>query len=100
MARKIQFDVTEDAAQGPALPQAPAPEPASRAPSLSGMARSLHAAAAAAIRDIETRLIDESAFKDRLDADDAEITELADSIRAQGQLIPILVSPVAGGRYR
>ena len=92
MARKIQFDVT-------ATPPA-TPEPASRAPAMSGMARSLHAAAAAAVRDIDPRLIDDSRFADRLDPDDAEIDDLADSIRSQGQLIPILVSPIAGGRFR
>jgi ParB family transcriptional regulator, chromosome partitioning protein len=100
MARKIQFDVSDDRAAAPQSAAPPQAEHPSRAPSLSGMARSLHAAAAAAIREIETRLIDESQFKDRLDPDDAEIAELADSIATQGQLIPILVSPIAGGRYR
>jgi ParB family chromosome partitioning protein len=90
MARKIQFDVSET----------PAPPEASKAPSLSGMARSLQAAAAASIRDIDPRLIDESQFQDRIDPDDDEIVELADAIRAQGQLIPILVSPLPGGRFR
>lgn len=100
MARKIQFDVSdEDATE--ARPNAPAQaEPASRAPSLSGMARSLQAAAAAAIREIDTRLIDDSQFKDRIRDDDDEVIELAESIRAQGQLIPILVSPIPDGRFR
>ena len=100
MARKIQFDVTDEdkaAAHPPAVMYA---EPASRAPSLSGMAKSLQAAAAAAIREIETRLIDDSQFKDRIHVDDDEVVELADSIRSQGQLIPILVSPIQGGRFR
>jgi ParB family transcriptional regulator, chromosome partitioning protein len=97
MARKIQFDVSEEAK----TPEVVAPAPvASRAPSLSGMAKSLQAAAAASIREIETRLIDDSAFKDRIDPDAEEILELADSIRAQGQLIPILVSPLPSGRFR
>ena len=100
MARKIQFDVTDEdkaAAKTPAVTYA---EPASRAPPLSGMAKSLQAAAAAAIREIETRLIDDSRFKDRIQVDDDEVVELAESIRSQGQLIPILVSPIQGGRYR
>ncbi len=100
MARKIQFDVTDEdkaTAKSPAVMHA---EPASRAPSLSGMAKSLQAAAAAAIREIETRLIDDSQFKDRIQVDDDEVVELAESIRSQGQLIPILVSPIQGGRYR
>jgi ParB family transcriptional regulator, chromosome partitioning protein len=100
MARKIHFEVTEDETEAaqPA-PSAP-PDTTSRAPSLSGMAKSLQAAAAASIRDIDTRLIDDSQFKDRIRADDDEVLELAESIRAQGQLIPILVSPVSGGRFR
>ena len=95
MARKIQFDVSEEAKTPEVVAPAPAP---SRAPSLSGMAKSLQAAAAASIREIETRLIDDSAFKDRIDPDAEEILDLADSIRAQGQLIPILVSPLPSGR--
>lgn len=89
MARKIQFDVEDDK-----------PIEISKAPALSGMARSLHAAAAASIREIDPRLIDESAFQDRIDPDDDEIVDLAESIRAQGQLIPILVSPLPQGRFR
>jgi len=96
MARKIQFDIADEA--GPTRVEHV--EPPSRAPALSGMARSLQAAAAAAIREVETRLIDESQFKDRIDPEEADILELAESIRAQGQLIPILLSPTPGGRYR
>jgi len=101
MARKIRFDVSDSAeVVEPAAPS-PAPLPApSRAPSLSGMARSLQAAAAASIREIDPRLIDDSAFQDRIDPDQEEILELAESIRAQGQLIPILVSPLPAGRFR
>lgn len=64
------------------------------------MARSLHAAAAASIREIDPRLIDESAFEDRIDPEDDEIVDLAGRIRARGQLIPILVSPLPQGRFR
>lgn len=100
MARKIHFDVTdEDKANATKLAVTHS-EPASRAPSLSGMAKSLQAAAAASIREIETRLIDDSQFKDRIQIDDDEVAELAESIRSQGQLIPILVSPIQGGRFR
>lgn len=98
MARKIQFEVPADGDSGPSAP-VPAAEPASKAPSLSAMAKSLHAAAAASIREIDPRLIDDSQFQDRLAGDDAEIADLALSIQAQGQLIPILVSP-AGTRFR
>jgi ParB family transcriptional regulator, chromosome partitioning protein len=100
MARKIQFDVSDDDANEAQSSISAHTEPGSRAPSLSGMAKSLQAAAAAAIREIDTRLIDESQFKDRIRHDDDEVIELAESIRAQGQLIPILVSPMPGGRFR
>ncbi len=100
MARKIQLDVTDEDKATAKTPAVTYVEPASRAPSLSGMAKSLQAAAAAAIRDIETRLIDDSQFKDRIQVVDDEVVELAESIRSQGQLIPILVSPIQGGRYR
>lgn len=100
MARKIQFDVSDEDHKEAKPDTSAHAEPASRAPSLSGMAKSLQAAAAAAIREIDTRLIDDSQFKDRIRADDDEVIELAESIRAQGQLIPILVSPMPGGRFR
>jgi ParB family chromosome partitioning protein len=100
MARKIQFDVSDADASDARPAAALQAEPASRAPSLSGMAKSLQAAAAAAIREIDTRLIDDSQFKDRIRTDDDEVIELAESIRAQGQLIPILLSPMPGGRFR
>jgi ParB family chromosome partitioning protein len=100
MARKIQFDVSDEDANEAKPGVSAHSEPASRAPSLSGMAKSLQAAAAASIREIDTRLIDDSQFKDRIRADDDEVIELAESIRSQGQLIPILVSPMPGGRFR
>lgn len=99
MARKVTFDIPEDDDK----PETPSTSPAqaqSRAPALSGMARSLQDAAQSSIQEISTELIDDSGFKDRLTSDDEqEIRELADSIDKQGQLIPILVSP-ADGRYR
>jgi len=100
MARKIQFDVTDEDKETAKTTAVMHSESASRAPSLSGMAKSLQAAAAAAIREIETRLIDDSQFKDRIQVDDDEVVELAESIRSQGQLIPILVIPIQSGRFR
>ncbi len=93
MARRITFEVEDEA------PLASV-ESSSRAPSLSGMARSLQAAAAATIREIPVDQIDASGFRDRLEMDEEEVEELAHSIRQQGQLIPILVSPLPQGRYR
>lgn len=96
MARKISFEVAGEEEQPTTTPV----DTGSRAPSLSGMARSLHAAAAASIREIDVNSIEGSAYKDRLEFDEDEITDLAASIAAQGQLIPILVSPLPQGRFR
>ena len=93
MARRITFEVEDE------TPLASV-ESSSRAPSLSGMARSLQAAAAATIREIPVDQIEASGFRDRLEIDEDEVEELAHSIRTQGQLIPILVSPLPQGRYR
>lgn len=100
MARKIQFEIDQDGQELPDTAQSPAPEPTSKAPSLSAMAKSLHAAAAASIREIDPRLIDESQFQDRIPDDDQDVADLAISIQTQGQLIPILVSPIPNGRFR
>ncbi|MDH2329031.1 plasmid partitioning protein RepB [Cereibacter sp. SYSU M97828] len=101
MARKIKFTVPDDNEKFASSDTQRVTSEPSLAPSLSGMARSLQAASAAAIKDIDTRLIDGSQFKDRADVDvDDEIEDLAESIRTQGQLIPILVSPAGNGRYR
>lgn len=101
MARKIEFDVSDDVDDDKVESKSPLRhEPTSKAPSLSGMAKSLQAAAAASIRDIDHHLIDDSQFKDRVPDNDNSIVELAESIRSQGQLIPILISPTASGRYR
>lgn len=99
MARKVTFDIPHDEEKAEA-PYASSTQTQSRAPALSGMARSLQDAAQSSIQEISTDLIDDSEFKDRLTADDEqEIRELAESIDKQGQLIPILISP-AGRRYR
>lgn len=99
MARKVTFDIPEDEGNPETSSISPA-RTQSRAPALSGMARSLQDAAQSSIQELSTDLIDDSDFKDRLAPDDTqEIQELAESIEKQGQLIPILVSP-AGGRYR
>lgn len=100
MARKVTFDIADDETDQDRSPTSSS-RSQSRAPSLSGMAKSLQDAASSSIQDISTDLIDESEFRDRFDIqDDPEIHDLAESIRKQGQLIPILVSPTSRGRYR
>lgn len=99
MARKVTLDIPDDEEkeEAPSVSSAQTP---SRAPALSGMARSLQDAAQSSIQEISTDLIDDSEYKDRLTPDDEEeIKELAESIDKQGQLIPILISP-EGRRYR
>lgn len=99
MARKVTFDIPDDE-EKVEDPSFSSTQAQSRAPALSGMARSLQDAAQSSIQEISTDLIDDSEFKDRLSLDDEqEIRELAESIEKQGQLIPILISP-AGRRYR
>lgn len=92
MARKITFEVASD--------DTVQIEPEPKAPALSGMARSLHAAAASSVRDLDVSLIEDSPLKDRLSIDPHEIADLAASIKQHGQLVPILVSPLRFGRYR
>ena len=99
MARKVTFDIPEDEEKQQSSSISPT-RTQSRAPALSGMARSLQDAAQSSIQEISTDLIDDSEFQDRLALDDEDdIRELAESIDKQGQLIPILLSP-EGGRYR
>lgn len=99
MARKVTFDIPDDDEVHESISPS-STRSQSRAPALSGMARSLQDATQSSIQEISTDLIDDSEYRDRLSPDsDDEISELAESIRTQGQLIPILVSP-EGGRYR
>jgi ParB family transcriptional regulator, chromosome partitioning protein len=99
MARRVTFDIPDEEEKRQIASISPS-RTQSRAPALSGMARSLQDAAQSSIQEISTDLIDDSEFKDRLALDDeGGIRELAESIDKQGQLIPILVSP-EGGRYR
>ncbi|WP_386684924.1 ParB/RepB/Spo0J family partition protein [Loktanella sp. R86503] len=99
MARKVTFDIPEDDEKQQNSSISPA-RTQSRAPALSGMARSLQDAAQSSIQEISTDLIDDSEFQDRLVLDHEDnISELAESIDKQGQLIPVLLSP-EGGRYK
>jgi ParB family chromosome partitioning protein len=51
------------------------------------------------LHEIPTNLIEPNACQPRKRFDDAELRELADSIRARGMLQPVLVRPLPGGRY-
>lgn len=96
MARKVTFDIPEDEEKQQSSSISPT-RTQSRAPALSGMARSLQDAAQSSIQEISTDLIDDSEFQDRLALDDEDdIRELAESIDKQGQLIPILLKSRRG----
>src|ERR687893_1720115 len=51
------------------------------------------------LREIPTDLIDPNPRQPRRTFDETKLAELADSIRARGVLQPIVVRPLAGGRY-
>jgi ParB family transcriptional regulator, chromosome partitioning protein len=50
-------------------------------------------------RDIPVELVDPNPRQPRQSFDDATLAELAESIRVRGVLQPIVVRPLAGGRY-
>ncbi len=55
---------------------------------------------AGAVRSLPVDLIDRSPFQPRREFDPEKLEELAQSIRAQGVVQPILVRPLEGGRYQ
>jgi ParB family transcriptional regulator, chromosome partitioning protein len=54
---------------------------------------------AQSMQQIPTELIDANPRQPRTSFDDAELRGLADSVRTRGMLQPVLVRPLAGGRY-
>ena len=52
------------------------------------------------LRQIPLELIDPNPHQPRQTFDEATLQELADSIRARGVLQPVVVRPLAGGRYQ
>lgn len=69
---------------------------------MSGVKSTLKDLSSNAVRDIDPALIDDGGPKDRLAFSDADVAELADSIRQHGQQVPIMVRPLPDqpGRYR
>ena len=57
------------------------------------------AAEASALQTIAVDRIGPGKYQPRTHMDDASLAELAESIREQGVMQPILVRPVDGGRY-
>lgn len=89
-------------------PPPPPEEPADARPrfpntgAMSGVKSTLRDLSSNAVREIDPALIDDGGPKDRLAFSDADVADLAESIRQHGQQVPIMVRPLADqpGRYR
>lgn len=95
MARKpnIFGAVMSDMAQEAASPTpSTIPRAFTRGP-VGALENDLRSSMSNILRDIDCDLIDASPFADRLDIDSAEIEALAESIRKNGQRVPILLRP-------
>ena len=84
---------------------APAEEQKGRFPNtgaMSGVKSTLKDVASNAVREISVDVIEENGPKDRLSFTDAEVAALAESIKAHGQQVPIMVRPIADkpGHYK
>jgi ParB family transcriptional regulator, chromosome partitioning protein len=69
---------------------------------MSGVKSTLKDLSSNAIRELDPALIEDDGPSDRLAFTDADIAQLAESIRAHGQQVPIMVRPVGGlaNQYR
>ncbi|MEM5469512.1 plasmid partitioning protein RepB [Celeribacter marinus] len=75
-----------------------APEQKARFPNtgaMSGVKSTLKDVASNAVREISVDVIEENGPKDRLSFTDADVVTLAESIKAHGQQVPIMVRPIA-----
>ncbi|WP_370222361.1 plasmid partitioning protein RepB [Pararhodobacter marinus] len=89
----------------PEEPAAPASESTQRFPNtgaMSGIRSTLKDLSTNAVREIVPEMIDDDGPKDRLRISDEDVAQLAESIRAHGQQVPIMVRPIADrpGYYR
>ena len=69
---------------------------------MSGVKSTLKDVASNAVREISVDVIEENGPKDRLSFTDADVLTLAESIKAHGQQVPIMVRPIADkpGHYK
>ncbi|MGJ8624934.1 MAG: plasmid partitioning protein RepB, partial [Yoonia sp.] len=69
---------------------------------MSGVKSTLKDVASNAVREISVDVIEENGPKDRLSFADADVVTLAESIKAHGQQVPIMVRPIADkpGHYK
>jgi ParB family chromosome partitioning protein len=67
---------------------------------MAGVKTTLRDLSSNAVREIDPNLIDVDGPKDRLDFQDADVAELAESIKKNGQQVPIMVRSIAGNATR
>ena len=69
---------------------------------MSGVKSTLKDVASNAVREISVDVIEENGPEDRLSFTDADVVTLAESIKAYGQQVPIMVRPIANkpGHYK
>lgn len=67
---------------------------------MTGMKSTLRDLSSNAVREIAPELIEDDGPRDRLTISDADVRDLAESIRAHGQQVPIMVRPLADGSGR
>ncbi|HHX91259.1 MAG TPA: plasmid partitioning protein RepB [Paracoccus sp.] len=69
---------------------------------MSGVRSTLKDLSSNAVREIAPEMIEDDGPKDRLSISDADVAQLAESIRAHGQQVPIMVRPLPErpGHYR
>lgn len=69
---------------------------------MSGVKSTLKDVASNAVREISVDVIEENGPKDRLNFTDADVVALAESIKAHGQQVPIMVRPITDkpGHYK
>jgi ParB family transcriptional regulator, chromosome partitioning protein len=79
--------------------QSPAPQPQQPHPAPAPQAAPPQAAAESGPRSIPIDLVQRNPQQPRKHFDESELTELAGSIKTHGVLQPILVRPIADGRY-
>jgi ParB family transcriptional regulator, chromosome partitioning protein len=69
---------------------------------MSGVKSTLRDLSSNAVKELDPSLIDDGGPRDRLVITDADVADLAESIRLHGQQVPIMVRPLSDspGRYR
>lgn len=102
MARRNIFQPPPPPTQ-PAEP--PAAETRPRFPNtgaMSGVKSTLRDLSSNAVKELDPLLIEDDGPRDRLSISDADVADLAESMRLHGQQVPIMIRPLpdAPGRYR